>query len=292
MIKGIDTNKTITAAAAREIAAAGYQFVGRYLCPRSWPKALKAEEVRVITEAGMRVLCVWETSAGRAKSGTTGGAYDGAQARQHAQDIGMPAGGCIYFAVDFGASAGDYPAIAAYLTAARKALGGAYKIGVYGSYNVVEEMHRRGLCDCYWQCVAWSGGKKSKYRNIYQAQWGQTVAGLGVDINECDDMDAAGLWPLNEKTPEPQAPEKEDEDMDISKLTDKECYELVERANEYAKTLGPADWSAEDRAWAERNGILQGDEHGNKMYAVPTTREMMVAFLHRLAKVIGNRIAE
>jgi hypothetical protein len=43
----------------------------------------------------------------------------------------------------------------------------------------------------------------------------------------------------------------------------------------------PDDWSANDRNWAESNGIIRGDEKGRKMYQKPVTREEMVAMLHR-----------
>ena len=43
----------------------------------------------------------------------------------------------------------------------------------------------------------------------------------------------------------------------------------------------PADWSAEERAWAEENGILRGDGQ-DKKYKSFCTREEMVTFLKRL----------
>lgn len=57
--------------------------------------------------------------------------------------------------------------------------------------------------------------------------------------------------------------------------------------NTYLSQLGkqePAEWSAEARAWAEGNGIIVGDESGNKQYKNFCTREQMVVFLNRLAE--------
>lgn len=193
MVKGIDTAARLTVAQAKALKAAGYEFAGRYLVPAAWGKALTKAEAELITGAGMRLLTVWETYGERAKGGAAAGAADGAAARQCAQAVGMPAQGIIYFAVDFGAQAGDMAAIEAYLRAAR-ANTGPYEIGVYGPYNVIEYMAERQVCKAYWQCVGWSGGKHSKYRDVYQATFQQLVAGVLVDINECDDLDAAGIW--------------------------------------------------------------------------------------------------
>lgn len=193
MIKGIDTAASLTAQQAKALKAAGYEFAGRYLVPENWGKALTKAEAERITGAGLRLLTVWETYGERAKGGAAAGAADGAEARRCAQDIGMPARGIIYFAVDFGAAQSDMPAIEAYLRAAR-ANTGAYEIGVYGPYDVIEYMAERQVCKAYWQCVGWSAGKHSWYRNVYQATFQQLVAGVLVDINECDDLDAAGIW--------------------------------------------------------------------------------------------------
>ena len=43
----------------------------------------------------------------------------------------------------------------------------------------------------------------------------------------------------------------------------------------------PQSWSADARTWAEQNGIIRGDELGNKAYRSFCTREEMVAILYR-----------
>lgn len=43
----------------------------------------------------------------------------------------------------------------------------------------------------------------------------------------------------------------------------------------------PASWSAEERAWAESNGIIQGDDQGRKKYKSHVTREELVTMLYR-----------
>lgn len=196
MVKGIDCAAKLTARTAAAIRTGGYAFAGRYLVPNSaalaW-KALTGAEAKAITGAGLRLLTVWETAAGRTRGGAAAGASDGAGALKCAREIGMPAGGIIYFAVDYDAQADEMAAIEAYLRAAR-ANTGEYEIGVYGSYGVVEAMARRGACKGFWQCVAWSYGKKSAYLNVYQGWLDQKVAGISVDVNECPDMNRAGIW--------------------------------------------------------------------------------------------------
>jgi len=200
MVKGIDCAVPLTAKTAAAIKMAGYDFAGRYLVPAVGSlaqKALTAAEAKTVTDMGLRLLTVWETTADRVK-GAAAGASDGKRALQCAREIGMPGSGIIYFAVDYDAAAADMPVIEAYLRAAR-AQTGDYEIGVYGSYSVIEYMAQRNVCRGYWQSEGWSDGKVSAYRSVYQAQRGQVVAGVPVDINECPDMARAGIWNYEEE---------------------------------------------------------------------------------------------
>ena len=51
----------------------------------------------------------------------------------------------------------------------------------------------------------------------------------------------------------------------------------------------PADWSASDRKWAEENGLIAGDENGNKMYKKLLTREEFIVVLHRAIDKFVNK---
>lgn len=202
MAKGIDCAVPLNEKTAAAIKAAGFDFAGRYLVPASGVlarKALTPAEAITVTEAGLRLLTVWETKADRVKGGAAAGESDGKRALECARNIGMPLQGIIYFAVDYDASAEDFPIIEDYLRAARRQTG-EYEVGVYGPYKVIEYLAKRHVCRGYWQCVGWSGGQVSGYRNVYQAQWGQSVAGVPVDINDCPDMARAGIWNYEEET--------------------------------------------------------------------------------------------
>ena len=63
----------------------------------------------------------------------------------------------------------------------------------------------------------------------------------------------------------------------------------------YLKALAqraPADWSAEARAWAEKTGLIAGDETGNKQYRGFLTREQFAVLLHRYARLTGEEKAK
>lgn len=51
----------------------------------------------------------------------------------------------------------------------------------------------------------------------------------------------------------------------------------------------PADWSGEARAWAERIGLIRGDETGNKLYGAFLTREQMAVVLMRLCEYLEGK---
>jgi hypothetical protein len=255
-MKGIDCATPINKAAAKQLAEEGYAFAARYLVPAGYAKRLTGAEVQYLTDAGLLVMCVFETTADRAKGGAKNGAADGAKAFSCAREIFMPESGCIYFAVDFGAANWDMDNIEAYLRAAGEQIG-AHPLGVYGSYYVIEEMHRRGVCDRYWQCVGWSGGQVSEHLDVYQYAWGKKAAGISVDFNEAKTL--GGMWNYLEEDGEMFSYEK--------------FKEYMARYEEERAALEPGAWSQEARDWAERQGIIRGDEHGNKRYRSFLTRE-------------------
>ena len=195
---GIDCATPLTAVTAPAIKAAGYDFVGRYLVPAKgslrW-KALTKKEAEIICNAGLRLLTVYETTADRPRGGSAYGTVDGKSARQCAEAIGMPHSGVLYFAVDYATK--DYDTVEAYMRAAAQQIA-PYRLGVYGSYSVVEAMRSRGVTNYLWQCVAWSYRMVSPHYSVYQHTAGASVAGVAVDINDCPNMEAAGMWSYKE----------------------------------------------------------------------------------------------
>lgn len=191
-MEGIDCATPLNARTARALADAGVEFVCRYLVPARYAwKRLTGDEAEYITGAGMQIGSVFETTANRAAAGAAAGQADGVAAYKEAQLICQPKDTAIYFAVDYDAQPADYDAIEAYLRAAEEQIPG-YRVGVYGSYTVVEEMAHRGAAWHFWQTYAWSGGKKSKAANIYQHKNDVSMAGIGVDLNKS--FGNEGFW--------------------------------------------------------------------------------------------------
>lgn len=86
-------------------------------------------------------------------------------------------------------------------------------------------------------------------------------------------MVRAGRYP-------PDMPVQEEETM-----TQQQFNAMMET---YLRTLAkkePSAWSAEARAWAEKNGIFTGDEAGRMQYRSFLTREQMAVLLQRLHRL-------
>lgn len=198
MAEGIDCATPLNAQTARALAALGCRFAARYLVPAGYAwKRLTPAEAKAISDAGMRIVSVYETTASRPAGGTSSGNSDGAAALREARTVGQPPGTAIYFAVDYDAGAGDYDEIEAYLRAAAAQMP-AYEVGVYGSFAVVEEMAGRGACRHFWQTYAWSRGKQSGKANLYQYQNNVQKAGVWVDLNRS--FGGEGWWSLTSQT--------------------------------------------------------------------------------------------
>ena len=71
-------------------------------------------------------------------------------------------------------------------------------------------------------------------------------------------------------------------EMEEEEMTQERFNEMM---NEYLKTLAseqPSSWSAKERLWAEKKGLINGDGKGNRMWKKFITREELAAILYRL----------
>lgn len=202
--QGVDTAARITAAQAAKLRDEGVSFVGRYLVPADYGKALTAQEIKALREAGLAILLCWEIGGGDMAFGIQRGVYHGALARQLAEGFGVPAGTAIYFAADYDVPDKDLIQCEQYIRGAQTALG-KYTAGIYGGEKVVEFLTNRGVTKA-WQCVAWTN-KFLDTANVRQYAWqgadeSKAMAakvGFAVDMDSCEDMRKAGLWmPYNE----------------------------------------------------------------------------------------------
>lgn len=95
--------------------------------------------------------------------------------------------------------------------------------------------------------------------------------------------DVAALLAADKPAPKPQPPKppvsniEEDVEMTQEQFNKMMNTWLIEQAK-----LEPGPWSAEARAWCEKNGIINGNSAGQKMYKKPLTREEMAAIVYRL----------
>ena len=66
-------------------------------------------------------------------------------------------------------------------------------------------------------------------------------------------------------------------------MTQAEFDKMMENYLARLRQEPPSDWSRGAREWAEKNGIIKGDENGDKQYKAFVTREQLVTFLQRIA---------
>ena len=199
--QGIDTAARISAEAAKILRNNGISFVGRYLVPQSMSKALTAKETSAIRDAGLAILLCWEMEANAIRQGAERGATDGQRAKQCAEELGVPAGTCIFFACDYNIPYGDLQTAEKYLKAAQTALGGKYVAGMYGPQKLMAFLSEGNICRHLWQCVAWSSFFHDSV-SVRQYEWQgganakalASKVGFDVDLDDCADMAAAGLW--------------------------------------------------------------------------------------------------
>jgi hypothetical protein len=170
---------------------ASVMFVCRYLS-HTPSKNLTAAEAIKLSDAGIWIVVVWETTANRALAGRTAGVADAMDAQVQAQACGMPAGRPIYFAVDWDASKSQQAKIDAYLDGAASVLGKA-RVGIYGGYGPVQRAMDGGHAAWGWQTYAWSGGRWHGDAQLQQYSNNHTLGGVGCDYDRATTTDY-GQW--------------------------------------------------------------------------------------------------
>jgi len=179
---------------AMELKSSRLDFVARYYRdPASrWP-TLSAEEARMVSSAGMKLVTVWESHSHRPGYFSYASGYsDAMTASRQARTVGQPAGSAIYFAVDFNAREPDITGpveqyfrgvTAGLATAAGQAPG--YKVGVYGSGAVCEYLKQMRLAEYAWlsNSTAWAGYDSFADWNIKQSRGSESLS-FGQDSNQ------------------------------------------------------------------------------------------------------------
>lgn len=180
----------------KKVKALGYGCVIRYLFAPG--KGITKVEATAIRAAGLGLVVVYEQYAGRAKEGMAAGVTDGKIALAFARAIDFPENRPIYFAVDFQPTTAQMPVIVLYLRGVASVIG-SNRVGVYGSFAVVEHCFALCAASFFWQTYAWSSGKVSPHAHLLQYLNGQTVAGASVDLNESKQLDFGAWEPVTVK---------------------------------------------------------------------------------------------
>lgn len=177
-----------------ELKGSRLDFVARYYrdATSRWP-SLSAEEARMVSSAGMKLVALWEShSHNPAYFSYASGYSDAVTAYRQAKAIGQPAGSAIYFAVDFNAQAADitgpvdqyFRGIVAGLAAAAQRAP-QYRVGVYGSGAVCGYLKGARLAEYAWlsNSTAWAGYSSFTGWNIRQGERSPSLS-FSQDSNE------------------------------------------------------------------------------------------------------------
>ncbi len=189
------------------IAAAGYEFVVRYLSdggPSLPGKLLLPDEATDLLAAGVDIVSNWETTADRMLGGYSAGAYDASLALGQIEACGGRRDRPVYFSADWDASEEDQEAIDDYLRGAASILGPEW-VGIYGGYWPVSRALDHGTARWAWQTAAWSGGNVNHRIHLYQRIGFVDVDGVQCDVNEAR-QDDFGQWSRSGSTPPPPEP--------------------------------------------------------------------------------------
>jgi len=172
------------------LKAAGVTFVVRYLSGGT-SKDLTANEARSLSQAGIDIAVVWETTATRAEAGYDAGVNDARRALAQGIQLGLPAGRPIYFAVDEDTTVG--PNITGYFNGVSSVVG-IERTGVYGGYDVVRGCFDASLATFGWQTYAWSRGQWDSRAQLQQYHNGApTIDGVQCDSDRAV-QDDFGQW--------------------------------------------------------------------------------------------------
>lgn len=132
--------------------------VCRYLDFLPNGKVISASELAYIFKNGKKVLYNWENGATDMRGGSVTGSVHGKEANRQLDLLQRPHNICIVYSADWDVQPSEYPAIAAYLDAARVFHNGR-PVGIYGKNAMVHYMLQNGHADIGWVTIAWLYGQ-------------------------------------------------------------------------------------------------------------------------------------
>jgi LysM repeat protein len=181
------------------LRADGAAFAVRYLSVDAAKNLTRAEALD-LSNNGVAVGVIWETTAMRALDGYAAGVSDASAALSLAHACGMPTGRPIYAAVDFDMQPGQAAQVLDYFRGFASVLSPA-ETGVYGGFAAVQIVMESGIAHWGWQTSAWSGG--AWYDGAQLKQAGGTVTINGVQCDHDMARGDVGCWHPTGSSPAP-----------------------------------------------------------------------------------------
>ena len=104
-------------------------------------------------------------------------------------------------------------------------------------------------------------------------KYGKTMADVRNDVAAL--MNSGTIVPPTPAAPSTPNIEEEEE------VTQEQFNTMMNNWIAEQAKKAPGDWSADARAWGEKNGLINGDTNGNRMYKKMLTREEFISVLYR-----------
>lgn len=169
-----DTTTNLRASASC-LAAAGVKHVARYYRPTA-ARSLTSEEAQALSAAGISIVMIYQATGQSSDFSRQTGQNVANAVFPYARDtVRQPPGTAIFFAVDFDASDEQITnLVIPYFTALNEANrsqpeSNRYRVGVYGSGQVVQRLRSAGLIEMAW--LGASRGWRGTARAIDEGTW-------------------------------------------------------------------------------------------------------------------------
>jgi glycoside hydrolase-like protein/uncharacterized protein DUF2272 len=171
----IDTNVKLTGERGRKfqefLKQQNVSTIIRYYASTKRAKTLSLQEAKLISSAGFQIIPVYQDRNRRPEDfGTEKGKECAANAAEFAAYIGQPEGSTIFFAADEDFSQAEIDKyIVPYFEEIASRLGGAFRIGAYGSGLVLSALLDRELIEVPW--ISMSRAFRGTREFFYGEKW-------------------------------------------------------------------------------------------------------------------------
>lgn len=185
--KGLDAAQPV-ARFIPAMKANGIDFACRYY-PLGLGKSLSKAEAQELSDAGIDIVTVFETSGDRALEGADAGTQDAGKFLAAATELGQPEGSGAYFTVDTDVTdPDDIASVIDYFTAIKAGLGGHFRPGGYCEGTLAADMLAQRIIELWWVPGAggWDGSRAeaaARRPDITQAPERPMPNPLGLDYD-------------------------------------------------------------------------------------------------------------